>query len=63
MILYKVRDKLQKINQAMHDVLRGLDVLYCTASGLKWRMTLCTTLEARAIFTLNSTKAHLLSLP
>ena len=32
--LYKIEDKVVKINQAIHDVLRGLYLTYCFGSRL-----------------------------
>ena len=47
--LYKIEDKVVKINQAIHNVARGLYFTYCLSSRLNsWRAS-STSLEELAI--------------
>ena len=48
--LYKIEDKVVKINQAIHDVLRGLYFTYCFASRLNSPQDSSTSLRGYGHF-------------
>ena len=54
--LKKIVDKVAKINQAIHDVFRGLYFTYWFGSRLNSRKASSTSLGGLAIFTYFSTK-------
>ena len=47
--LYKIEDKVVQINQAVHDVLRGLYFTYCLGSRLNSPKASSTSLGGLAI--------------
>ena len=54
--LYKIEDKVAKINRAIHDVPGGLYFAYCLGSRLNSPKALSTSLEGLAILANFSTK-------